>query len=273
VRSFAWSHVVEVGVDVDAVVGAAAGASAVDRGRLIRVIARSGRTDLAERLLGPLRSAYGDREAARLLPACGEAMVVELLPELDHAVCNWEALARRHPGPVVGHLEALLRTAPRSQRDRLWQAIGPGAAEAAETRPEKVLELLEDLGPSGGPAAVLGRRLGQLIRAFPSRTVALLLRPEHRGSLSRSGVPHAMSTNATALRDADRLSLARTVRDNHGQVAGLLIRFPPSQRESLFRGTYADVETASTSWSEAVLEALPHAARATRRPGCWPFER
>ena len=140
--------------------------------------------------------------------------------------------------------------------------VGPGVAVAVETRAEQVLVLLEDLGPSGGPSFGLGRRLGRLLRAFPSRTVALLLRPEHRRALIHGGLPKAVLTAARDLPHEDLLALARAVRENHEHVAQLLSRIPPSQREALFRSTYADVDTWRTFWSSDVLEALPHAARA-----------
>lgn len=262
VRSFAWAHLIQAGVGVDEVIAAGSGASAIDRGRLIGVVCRSGRSDVAARLLERLRPLHGDREAARLLPACPAPMVVELLPTLDHAVPSWRSLARRHPGPVLDHLGALLEAAPRSQRDQLWRMVGPGAAVAAETSPERVLALLEASGPSGGPGRVLGRGLGRLVRAFPARTVSLLLRPEHRGPLARAGIPPAVARNARALPEADRLALARAVRENDAHVAGFLGRLPPRWREPLFRATYADVETGSTCWHETLLEALPHGTRA-----------
>jgi hypothetical protein len=204
VRSFAWSHLVEAGVDVNAMLGAVLDASTVERCRLVGVIRQSGRHDLAEQLLPPLRARFGDREAAKLLVSCQEASVVELLAELDYAVANWKALARRHPGPVLDHLEAQLRAGPRSQRDPLWRMAGPGAAVATETRPEQMLSLLEELGPTGGAASVLGPGLGVLIRAFPSRTVSLLLQPQHRGDLARRGIPQGVLANADFLPEADR---------------------------------------------------------------------
>ncbi|NUR84527.1 MAG: hypothetical protein HOY71_10620, partial [Nonomuraea sp.] len=57
-----------------------------------RTLAQSRRRAAAEALLPGVRTRWGDREAAALLPACGGTAVAEWLPGLAHAVTSWTSL-------------------------------------------------------------------------------------------------------------------------------------------------------------------------------------
>ncbi|MEJ7765097.1 MAG: hypothetical protein WKF86_06340, partial [Acidimicrobiales bacterium] len=267
VRSFASSHLDVAGLDVEQILGTYQVSSTAERARLARMVSSSGRSDLVERLVVLCRSVFDDSEAARLLPACRPTFIIELLPDLDHALSGWVALGRRHPGVLLDHVDARLQAASRSRRDGIWRTMGPGVRAASSADPEGVLGLLERVGPTFGPVPVLDSRLGALVRAFPSRTVGLLLRREHVGSLRSNGVPQAVLANTSALSTGDRVALARAVRNVPQQMAALLDRLPPAERGAIFRAAYEGIDTSGVRWPHRLLEVLPAAVRTeeTRR--------
>src|ERR1022692_3745361 len=267
VRSYAFRHVVLAGDNVDDLFGAYGQASAVERRRLGRLMCSAGRPDVAERLVRLCREMGLENEAAALLPGCGSSFAAAELPELDHAVRSWAMLGRRHPFVLLDYLRASLQAGTRSRRDELWQSTAAGVRIACGAEPERVLRLLEELGPSWGPVPVLRERLGALVRAFPSRATRLLPRAELRAASSSRGLPRPVLINAAALPQEDRLAWAIAVRDSPQHVAALLERLPPSDRGIPFSATYREVDTTAARWPDALLEALPAATRAaeTRR--------
>lgn len=262
VRSYAFRHVVLAGDNIDDLFGAYGQASAVERRRLGRLLCSAGRPDVAEQLVRLCREMGLENEAAALLPGCGSSFAAAELPQLDHAVRCWAMLGRRHPLVLLDYLRAGLQAASRSRRDELWQSTAAGVRIACGAEPERVLRLLEELGPSWGPVPVLRERLGALVRAFPSRMTRLLLRAEHLAASCRGGLPRPVLINAAALSQDDRLAWASAVRDSPQHVAALLERLPPSERGILFSATYRNVDTAAVRWPDALLEALPAATRA-----------
>jgi hypothetical protein len=262
VRSFAFNRAVTAGVDIEELLPSYERASTAERAVLARLVGSAGRPDVAERLVAWCRATERDDEAARLLWACRAEVVAAALPDLDHAVRSWTSLGRRHPGVVLDHIEARLHGATRRRRDDLWRSMGAGVRAATPAEPERVLALLEELGPTTGPAHVLHDRLGLLVRRFPARTTTLLLRREHISSLRRGGIPHAVLTHARSLPERERLALATAVRDSPRHVAMFLRRLPPAERGPLFRATHATVDTTGELWPNELLEVLPAGVRA-----------
>jgi hypothetical protein len=105
----------------DAVTPVLADAPTGLRRALYRTLYHGGRTALADGLLTRVRDAYGDAEAAALLPACSPERVADVLPGLAHAVRSWRRLARRHPDTVL----ALVGAQGPDQAKRLpwWRAL------------------------------------------------------------------------------------------------------------------------------------------------------
>ncbi|MFD0905813.1 hypothetical protein [Actinomadura sediminis] len=102
-----------------------------------RTLRHGDRTALADRLLPDVRARWGEREAAALLPACSGEAAARWLPDLDHAVTAWRALAERHPGPFLAL--ARERAAGRGWLRRRTAAV----AALARHDPAGLLELLE----------------------------------------------------------------------------------------------------------------------------------
>lgn len=135
--------------------------------------------------------------------------------------------------------------------------MAAGARSVSESEPERVLDLLDQLGPSSGPAPVLGAHLGRLVRAFPSRTIRLLLRSEHLDGLRRTGLPRGVLVNARVVPVADLNAIATTIHANPTHLVALLGRLAPSERAALFAAAYAGIDTSRSVWPDALLEVLP----------------
>ncbi|KIF03420.1 hypothetical protein PL81_24355, partial [Streptomyces sp. RSD-27] len=133
------------------------------------------RSGLAERLVPRVRTAYGDRDAARLLPGCSPEFTARLLPELAGALApeDWNALAVRHPAAVLDQAERELGDVPERLRDRWWKHHATGIAAALPAAPGRVLHLLERHGPGSLPGPVHDR-LGDLVAVDAERVARWL---------------------------------------------------------------------------------------------------
>ena len=259
-RALAWGHRLNA-LNGAEVVALLAGASAVDRRTIYARLRVDASARLADAVIDSVQATYGDREAASLVAGCSDEVVARMLPDLDHAIGNWPALTRRHPARVLAHLERLLdRTAP-SERDRVWRLVSPAIPELAAADGDAILALIESAGPSWGAAALLGSSFGRLIRAFPDRCVAVLLRPDQRALLSR-GIPRPVLRNAATLEQAQLEGLARAVRDHPVVLASLLAAIAPADRALLFEAALAGTDRTNVVWPNALLEVLPHVVRA-----------
>ncbi|MBE1536043.1 hypothetical protein [Actinomadura algeriensis] len=102
-----------------------------------RTLRHTGRAALADRLLPDVRARWGDREAAAPLPACSGAEVARWLPDLEHAVTAWRALAERVPGlrpwayGVYDRLVARCGTEQLEDHDHYLDLVLPRGAEHA----------------------------------------------------------------------------------------------------------------------------------------------
>ncbi|MFI1467224.1 hypothetical protein [Streptomyces wuyuanensis] len=252
-------------------------APAAVRHRLARLLTAGGRTAPAERMLVRLREEWGDREAARLLPACSPSFVAEHLPGLAHAVDTWTRLAVRHPDPVLDHAEgALADRAGGRQRENWWRLHATAVAALAPLRPLRVLTLLERYGPDSLPSALV-RALGPLVEADAERVVAWITSP-HR--VERRYEPLPPPGVLSRLVKAEPVSLPLLGRhwlrrDRH--FAALLKAMAPARRPA-----FLDAVTTAGGRQEhalAVLELLPRerrweevrraAAASTGEPSYW----
>lgn len=250
VRGYALRAVRSLPVPDAAIVAACADASAVVRRQLTRAVRRSGRPELAEALVGPLREKWGDYEAAALLSVCGPAAVARLLPELADSVTRWPGLAARHPGPVLDQAEAELAVLPTGLRSHWWSRRAPGLTAAAHAQPLRVLELLERYG-ADAPRHLLRRHYGLLAEADAERFVRWLAGPA--GAQRRYEPAPGPSVLRRIVR-ADPPSLTRLGRlwlQRPDELADLLKAFPPARREGFLDALLRDF--ASPAWTMPVL--------------------
>ncbi|GIG64484.1 hypothetical protein [Phytomonospora endophytica] len=220
---------------------------------------------VAEALIGPVRTRFGDREAAKLLAGCATGTVARLLPELGASVASWTVLARRHPGPVLDETRRLLGALPDTLRSRWWSRHGPGVLTAAGAFPERVAELLET-HPGLPSVSGLNIALGRIAAADPARAVRLLTDTEQtaaRRQWRESGVLRRIAK-------ADTPVLAAFIGSFTGDdgLAELLDALPPARRGELFDAVTAEREESPEPLATPVLAALPHERRVAEARRC-----
>ncbi|MEV7627542.1 hypothetical protein [Actinoplanes sp. NPDC089786] len=203
----------------------------------------------ADVLVEEVRSRYGDREAARLLPRCGDATVRRLLPSLDD-LAGPNALAAKHPAALLDHLEARLAVGDRAE---LWNRF---AAAVLRIGDDRVLDLVERFAPDGvlpGRPVDYGRYAGR----HPGRVARLLAAP---GRLDGVTLPRRLARRLAVLPDDELIPF--------GDRPELLAALPPSRRGAVFRAAREDPGRPAPNWP-AVLAVLPHRLRAeeARRSG------
>ncbi|MFI1223474.1 MULTISPECIES: hypothetical protein [unclassified Streptomyces] len=237
-----------------------ADAPAAVRRQLVRAILADRRTALADRLVTVVRDTWGDIEAALLLPGCSAATVRALLPGLRRSTACWSSLGHHHPGPVLDSAEEELSGLPVARRDAWWQWYGHhrGIAAAAPALPHRVLDLLEQVGPTRLPVA-LHRRLGSLVAADPVRVARLVIRPDVCVELHHAFSATQLHRLVRTLPDAVLVELGRSAPDPGGPGHLLLRALPPGRRAALHealaegRGEGASGVTVDTR----LLDALP----------------
>jgi hypothetical protein len=111
VTRVAVNYCVKRGLHFEVVLDALPTAPIAWRHVLYRALRTTGAAGWAGKLLPAVRDRFGDHEAAVVLPACDADTVMALLPELDFAIPNLAALARRHPDVVLGHVRQRLTEA------------------------------------------------------------------------------------------------------------------------------------------------------------------
>ncbi|MGI5181183.1 hypothetical protein ACQEVZ_33255 [Dactylosporangium sp. CA-152071] len=237
-----------------------ADAPADTRVRLYRRIRVRGRTDLAEALVDPVRARFGDAEAAALLPACGEATVARLLPQLAHVLGDRAALTRRHPRACLDQAERELAALPEAARGPWWARHGAGVLAAAPALPHRVLELLERYGPRESLPSPL-RAYGVLTAADPLLVLALLTRPSRAAWLARTALPRAVLSRLGRLPVAGLVGLARRLRGHGPALARLLAAVPPHDRAELFTRAMSDVDRSRSLPEADVHRVLPAGLR------------
>ncbi|WP_026931072.1 hypothetical protein [Glycomyces tenuis] len=191
-----------------------------------------GRESLADRLLPQVRERFGDREAARLLTACGDATVAEALPELAYAVTAWATLARRHPRVFAEYAEHGLDELPPSHRAQWWAHHHRGIASAVESEPAAWLSLFERFW-CATLTPVVSPLLPRLISADPDAAWRFALAPE-RESLTRTVGHHRGVLRRLA--DRDTATIAAFLRASPAVMLAqnlLMPRLAPSRRKAV----------------------------------------
>ncbi|WP_413103975.1 hypothetical protein [Streptomyces sp. Inha503] len=263
----------------DALEAAFEDAPATVRRELARTVVAGRRTALADRLIEPFRERWGDGEAARLLPGCGADTVARLLPGLFHAVRGWRALVSRHPVAVLDEAARQLAALPAPLRADWWTRYAPCVALAAPVEPERVLELLEDYGQGPLPTAVRAR-LSALVAADPSRTLRLLLAPEHSGTRRR--LDRAVLRRFVRADPPELAELGRSLRHDADPdtLARLLATLPPARRSAFYdRATDRATDWATdraaydrTTYGQAIDRATGEGATEGRAARDWAVE-
>ncbi|MEW2360287.1 hypothetical protein [Spirillospora sp. NPDC029432] len=227
----------------DAAAAALEDAPSALRRAFYRTLLHSGRRGLADRLLPLVRGRWGDREAARLLPACGAATVRAAMPGLAHAVTAWRTLGRHHPEPVVEHAEREL--AGLRYGTAWWRRRGAGAEAAAARLPDRVAALLDAHQvnmayvrlPPATAAAVLG--------TDRARAARLLAR-----SVRNRAVPRRIARDH--LRTCSPDEIAAMLPSRHRALPAFLEDLPPGLRAAAF-----DAAAEAGGGPRAGLNALP----------------
>jgi hypothetical protein len=248
---------VKVGVAAPDLVAALPVLPAAHRDALYQAVRRRRASELADVLLPEVRRRYGDVEAAALLPAAGPETVAELLPDLEHAIRNWYALGRQHPGVLIDYVEWEFRTQPATLWGQTWARVGGAVAAATPAEPERVFELLETSLPYARFPADLYRVAGVLARTDPARFLKLANDPRRPG-----GMPHGRAV-FDALLDApedDLVGYARGLFD-HGLLPDFLRRLPPGRRPAVYAAVVGERDPGGRDLLAAV-DVLPRWARA-----------
>ncbi|WP_433479385.1 HEAT repeat domain-containing protein [Spirillospora sp. CA-142024] len=155
-------------------------APAALRRAFYKMLRHSRRAALADRLLPEVRARWGDPEAAALLPACTGETVARLLPELEHAVTAWRALATRHPAVF------LARGRDRAREPSFWRRCGAGLPALVRHDPAGLLDLLEGNGSRAAAMRLPRALVPALFRADAVRAARVLRRIGRRNRFPRA---------------------------------------------------------------------------------------
>ncbi|WP_369142183.1 hypothetical protein [Streptomyces sp. R44] len=233
VRRYALRGARRLPVADSAVKAAYDDAPAVVRADLARLLRDGSRSGLAERLVLRVRTEYGDRDAALLLPGCSTEFTARLLPEVAGALAfeDWSTLAVRHPVAVLDHAERELAGIPERLRGLWWKRHAAGIAAALPAAPERVLGLLERYGPDNLPGPV-SDRLGELVAVDAERVARWFADPRRMAERWERTPGRAVMRRLVA---ADPPSLPRLgARWFHREAFRVLLRSVPPARRAGF---------------------------------------
>ncbi|MFB8007147.1 hypothetical protein [Nocardia sp. NPDC056000] len=251
----ALTAVVRLGVPSEVVVRVLPGLSQRARRALVRALSRGERTALADALLPPTRSAFGDIEAARLLPYCSPALVAEMLPELAYAVPSWSALCRTRIGVVLDYVAERAPAAGRDEWRELWPQLTASVTTAALYDPDRLLALAA-LAVDHVSVAALHPLAGRLARHDAAAMRRLLLHPSGNGrGLAGPALWQAMRGSSDA--ELGELYLACAP----GQRYRFLRTLPPSRRAAVATPALMRAGLNPGDVDLHTLDALPGAVR------------
>ncbi|HEX5114194.1 MAG TPA: hypothetical protein VFW65_03245 [Pseudonocardiaceae bacterium] len=258
VATGAVHHTVRRRVDLDVITATLPTAPKVWRQALYRALRGDGAGDWADRLLPVVRQRFGDHEAAAVLPACGRDTVTLLLPELDFAVSNLAALARRHPAVVLAHLRRRLAEAGEVGRTQVWHRFGGAMTQLLGHAPRETIDLLTDEGPSTGLPAGADRWLAMAGRADPERVATILADPDRR---IRFQPTRGITVVLRAASDAALVALATSLLRDPDRLAALLRGLPPARRPAILDGALGDRDLVRAGLPPSLLDVLPWRSR------------
>ncbi|WP_328492804.1 hypothetical protein OHS59_08730 [Streptomyces sp. NBC_00414] len=253
---------------------------AIRRDLLCAVVAGR-RTALADRLVGPLRDAWDDAEAARLLPGCSPGTVARLLPPLFHAVRGWTSLGRRHTGALLDAVESELGALPSSLREVWWRRYARAVTVTVPVEPLRALELVERFAPVSLPHQ-LHSQLGAFAAVAPERVLRLLLTgdtPSVGAVLSRSLLRKLARPEAAGRAERSRESSGSRPSDGgelvalgaalaaDGDLPVLLAALPPARRHAFYTDVMAGRGPRGATVDAAMLDALPRSRVAEEARG------
>ncbi|MEV6828253.1 hypothetical protein [Amycolatopsis sp. NPDC051102] len=258
VAGLAMRHCAGRGLHFDVVTATLPTAPAAWRHTLYRAVRATGAAEWAETLLPRVRARFGDHEAAAVLAACEAATVTALLPELDFAVPNLAALARRHPAVVLADLRRRLTGAAGTGRRAVWTRFGPALGHLVEHDAGQVVDLLVRSGPPTGLPAGADRWLATAIAADPDRVVAVIA-----DSARRIRFRPGRSTERALRRASDEslTSLARTLMADVPRLTALVRGLPPARRATVLSGALGERTLRQAGLPAALLDVLPWRAR------------
>lgn len=234
--------------------------SAEDRRSIRRFVNRRGLTSVAEAIVETTRDEFGDREAGVLLATCTPETARRLLPELLYTIPNLRTFARRHPAVLLDFMEVELEGLPRRQRDLLWTRMDAAVSGLALAEPDRLLRLVEEMGPSWVVPHGLSPVLGSMIRFDASRIARLLVKDEF-GEAMRWRLPTVLSRNADRFEPDDQVAVARALREQESLFFGWIGSLAPSRRTEVFTRALEDLDTSTRVWAPGFLDVLPHELR------------
>ncbi|MCF2525653.1 hypothetical protein [Yinghuangia soli] len=222
-----------------------------------RTLLHARRTVLADRLLPDVHAVHGDRDAARLLPACGAGTVRTWLPRLAHAVTAWGTLAKHHPLAALEHAEQECAElgSDRVRGWRWWNARGRIVLNAlAPLEPVRVGVLVERFGFWAHGGLPDPRALRAVLSADPSRAVPLLVGPQDRRGPAYRRLCPALLDFADRLGDGDLLAF-QPFRSN--PVRELFAALPRERRAGFYDAMQAEDGGGVFVHHLAIFDLLP----------------
>ena len=272
---------------------------------VIRAVRKVRRQDLADRLVqgggngggkvsgtsGDNTSAAAERQAAntahlpdelraRLLPACSEPVVEQLLPAFIHLPIDWKRLGSSHPRVVLALITRQLDELPDGLHAAWWTRSADAVAAAARAEPELVLALLErhEVWCRLPFPAGLVKQLGALAEFDADRTLRLLVdaaiaagSSAHSSPLTVGPATPYWAYRARMSRSARRVLLLQAPEEalrwgrlcaaDDRQTAMILKTLPPARRSTFFDQVTVGRDLAHAVLADQLLDVLPHERR------------
>lgn len=260
IRSLALANLDPERLPTEAMLDTMRNGSAEDRRSIRRFVNRRGLTSVAEAIVETTRDEFGDREAGVLLATCTPETARRLLPELLYTIPNLRTFARRQPAVLLDFMEVELEGLPRRQRDLLWTRMDAAVSGLALAEPDRLLRLVEEMGPSWVVPHGLSPVLGSMIRFDASRIARLLVKDEF-GEAMRWRLPTVLSRNADRFEPDDQVAVARALREQESLFFGWIGSLAPSRRTEVFTRALEDLDTSTRVWAPGFLDVLPHELR------------
>ncbi|MFZ3492507.1 hypothetical protein ACODT5_04560 [Streptomyces sp. 5.8] len=211
---------------------------------------------LPDALIDSVRATWGDREAARLLPACSPATVRRLLPELRHALHSWLPLALRVPEVVYETVVREAEAQAPAAREIWWLVVAHGPLTAlARVDPGATLDLFERVGPERLPAELVPYLPGFI--AHRPRLAARLW-GQGRLVLGARTLSHKGARRfAAAVPEEELVAAVRSAADPAPVLAALLPALPPGRRGAVLDAVRAGEDSVPATPAGSETAVLP----------------